>query len=96
MDKEFAGWSQRDIDAGIAKLVENIEDSADFDEDRHYKLDMANDILNVYFSNLYLDRDDQWFEIQKIMDKCILDWSIDAVNCNPEIYCEKIVPNDDL
>ena len=49
---EHAEWSQRDIDAGIDKLVENIEDGADWDEDGAYRLDMATDILNIYFSKL--------------------------------------------
>ena len=43
---ECEEWSQRDIDAGIAKLVEQIEDGADWDEDYDYKLDMISEYLS--------------------------------------------------
>ena len=93
-DKEFAGWSQSDIDAGIAKLVEKIEDGADWDDDGDYLSDMAVDIYRMNFSKL--DREDKDFEIQLIIEKYVLRWATNEVNGNPDKYCEKIVPNDDL
>ena len=94
-DKEFAGWSQRDIDAAIINLSEKIENGADWDEDGSYRLDMATEILKTYFAKA-IDYEDKWFEIQQIIAKYILNWSIEAVTCDPDKYCEKIAPNDDL
>ena len=94
IDKEFAGWSQSEIDAGIEKLVEKIEGGADWDEHGEYKVYMCDEILHENFS--YLDYADKYFEIRQVIDKWILRWSTDTVNRNPDKYCEKIVPNDDL
>ena len=54
---EYAEWSQRDIDAGIAKLVEQIEDGADWDvngwdEYGDDKLNLINKILSINFSKV--------------------------------------------
>ena len=92
---EHAEWSQRDIDAGIAKLIEKIEAGADWDEDGDYRLDMANDILLINFSN-HIDFNDKFFDIRQRIDKYVKRWATDTVTCNPDKYCEKIVPNDDL
>ena len=91
---EHAEWSQRDIDSAIAKLVEQIEDGADWDEDGSYKLDMANEIINYYYSDL--DIEDARFEIEQSIEKYVFHWATDAVTCNPDKYCEVISPNDDL
>ena len=94
-DKEFEGWSQREIDAGIAKLVEQIEAGADWDDDGDYKLEMAEHILLINFGNK-IDYEDKWFDIQGCIDQYVLRWAIDEVTCNPDKYCEVILPNDDL
>ena len=95
MDKEFAGWSQREIDAGIAKLVDRIEDGADWDETGSYKLDLTEDILAIHFSKS-IAFDDKAFDIRTAIDNSVLEWASFEVTCNPDQYCEKIVPNDDL
>ena len=91
---EYAEWSQRDIDYAIAKLVEQIKDGADWDEDGNYLKDMAIDIYRMNFSKL--DRDDKNFEIYLIIDKYVLNWAKFEVTCNPDKYCEIILPDDDL
>ena len=58
-DREF---TQDEIDAGIAKLIEQIENGADWDEDGDYRLDLVNDILMVHFSKI--DYEDKYSEIQ--------------------------------
>ena len=90
-DREF---TQSEIDAGIAKLVEQIEDGADWDEDGDYRLDLVNDILMVNFSKI--DYEDKYAEIRFMIDKWILIWARNAVTGNPDKYCENTVPNDDL
>ena len=90
---EYADWSQSDINEAIYKLVEKIEDGADWDDDGSYKLDMATDILQVNFSKL--DREDKNFEIQQIIEKYVKRWAKDAVNGNPDFYCTNAGVNDD-
>ena len=92
---EYAGWSQRDIDAGIAKLVEQIEDGADWDENDEYSQDLFEQILAIHFSKS-IAFDDKSFDIRTAIDNSVLEWASFEVTCNPDQYCEKIVPNDDL
>ena len=94
-DKEFGRWSQRDIDAAIAKLVEQVKvEPTNWDEDGEYKIDMSNDIMVSAMSNL--DNSDKLFDIQEYIDKWVFWWARDTVIRNPDKYCEGIVPNDDL
>ena len=90
-DREF---TQREIDAGVAKLVESIEDGAYWDEYLDYKLPMLDEILNIYLSNL--DNSDKLHDIGQVIANGILEWAKFEVVCNPNKYCEFIVPNDDL
>ena len=90
-DREF---TQAEIDAGIAKLIEQIKDGADWDDDGDYLSDMAVDIYRMNFSKL--DRDDKNFEIQQIIDKYVFNWATNAVTGNPNNYCTFINPNDHL
>ena len=94
-DKEFEGWSQSEIDAGIEKLAEQIKsENVNWDNDGDYKLNMANDILDIYFSDS--DSSDRFHDIGQVISKYVLYWARDEVTCNPDKYCEKIVPNDDF
>ena len=94
-DKEFEGWTQSDIYYAIERLVDRVEgNDIEWDEDGSYRLDMAEDIKLVNYSKL--DSDDKWFEIQEIIAKYVLRWASFEVTYNPDKYCEKIVPNDDL
>ena len=90
-DREF---TQSEIDAGISKLVEQIENGADWDEDGDYRLDLVTDILMVNFSKI--DYQDKYSEIRFMIDKWILIWARNAVTGNPKKYCTFINPNDDL
>ena len=90
-DREF---TQAEIDAGIAKLIEQIENGADWDEDGDYRLDLVTDILMVNFSKI--DYEDKYSEIRFMIDKWILIWARNAVTGNPNKYCTFINPNDDL
>ena len=60
---EHSEWSQREIDAAIAKLVENIEDGADWDEDDEYSQDLFEQILAIHFSKS-IAFDDKAFDIR--------------------------------
>ena len=90
-DREF---TQSEIDAGIAKLIEQIENGADWDEDGDYRLDLVTDILMVNFSKI--DYEDKYSEIRFMIDKWILIWARNAVTGNLKKYCTFINPNDDL
>ena len=90
-DREF---TQAEIDAGIAKLIEQIENGADWDEDGDYRLDLVTDVLMVNFSKI--DYVDKYSEIRFMIDKWILMWARNAVTGNPNKYCEYINPNDEL
>ena len=90
-DREF---TQSEIDAGIAKLIEQIENGADWDEDSDYRLDLVTDVLMVHFSKI--DYEDKYAEIRFMIDKWILIWARNAVTANPNKYCTFINPNDDL
>ena len=48
----------------------------------------------VNFSKI--DYEDKYAEIRFMIDKWVLLYARDAVTGNPDKYCEKIVPNDDL
>ena len=90
-DREF---TQAEIDAGIAKLIEQIENGADWDEDGDYRLDLVTDVLMVNFSKI--DYEDKYSEIRFMIDKWILIWARNSVTGNPNKYCTFINPNDDL
>ena len=94
-DKEYAEWTQRDIDAGIAKLVEQVHDGSDWDEDHKYSKDLFEKILSIRFSKT-IAFDDKPFDIMTAIDNAVLEWARDEVTCNPDKYCEIILPDDDL
>ena len=91
-EREF---TQSEIDAGIAELVEKIEDGADWDENDKYSQDLFEQILAIHFSKS-IAFDDKAFDIRQAIDNAVLEWATFEVTCKPDKYCEKIVPNDDL
>ena len=94
-DKEFAGWSQRDIEEAIINLVEKVNDGADWDENDEYSQDLFEQILAIHFSKT-IDFEDKAFDIQQAIDNSVLEWATFEVTFNPDKYCEVIYPNDDL
>ena len=91
-DREF---TQSEIDAGIAKLVENVSvNDIDWNEHSDHRKDMADLILGIYYSDL--DSSDRFNDISKVIDKYIYLWALFEVTCNPNKYCEVILPDDDL
>ena len=55
---------------------------------------MADLILGIYYSDL--DSSDRLHDIGQVMYKYISLWAKFEVTCNPDKYCEVILPNDDL
>ena len=85
---EFGDYTQYEIDSAIDKLIYEVEHNCQvWDEDFDYKLDMVNEILAIQFGDESMS--EKAILIRDAIAKYLAKWAKDAVESNPDAYCER-------